>query len=137
MKKNSVLLIVLTIAVTWAHAEETGLKLNGSGACIKSCTPWAMNLSIYSADDHFKRREYSLGSSKETRLNGAALACAINQVGKTCLDNMRKMRMENVKIMDRTKWKEPAKPITDYLGIDYIACVYGAYMPQFDTCKYK
>lgn len=136
MRKNSVLFFVLIMAVTWVHAEETGLKLNGSGACIKSCTPYAMNLAVLSGDEHTRRREYYLGSSKETRLSGAQMACAINQVGRTCLDNMRKKRMENVKITNRKNWKNP-QPISDYLAIDYIACVYGAYMPQFSVCKYK
>ena len=130
MKKISVLLIVLTFAIM-SHAEEIGLKLQGSGACIKSCTKYAMGLSVVGNE---KLGEYMRGTDKETKLTGSELACAINQVGRNCLENMRKQRMERVKIHYRNGKEEP---IFDFMAIDYVACVYGRYNPEFSTCKYK
>lgn len=130
MKKTNVLLIVLTLAI-WSHAEEIGLKLQGSGACVKSCTKYAMNLAIYGND---RLGEHSRGTDQQTKLAGNELACAINQVGRNCLDNMRKQRKDRVKIAYRNGKLEP---IADYMAIDYIACVYGRYNPDFSTCKYK
>lgn len=130
MKKTSVLLIVLTLAFL-SHAEEIGLKLQGSGACIKSCTKYAMHLAIYGND---RLGEYTRGTDYHTKLAGNELACSINQVGRNCLDNMRKQRQDRVKIAYRNGKLEP---VADYMAIDYIACVYGRYNPEFSTCKYK
>lgn len=130
MKKSSVLLIVLTFAIM-SQAEEIGLKLQGSGACVKSCTKYAMNLAIYGND---KMGEYTRGTDQQTKLAGSELACAINQVGRNCLDNMRKQRQDRVKIAYRNGKMDP---VADYMAIDYIACVYGRYNPEFSTCKYK
>lgn len=130
MKKISVLLIVLTIAIL-SHAEEVGLKLHGSGACIKSCTKYAMGLAVVGND---KLGEHMRGTDKQTKLTGSELVCAINQVGRNCLDNMRKNRQEKVKIAYRNGKLEP---VLEYMAIDYIACVYGQYNPEFSTCKYR
>lgn len=130
MKKTSVLLIVLTFAIL-SQAEEIGLKLQGSGACIKSCTKYAMGLSVVGDD---RLGEYIRGTDKETKLSGNELVCAINQVGRNCLDNLRKQRQDRVKISYRNGKQEP---VVDYMAIDYIACVYGRYNPDFSTCKYK
>lgn len=130
MKKTSVLLIVLTLAIL-SHAEEIGLKLQGSGACIKSCTKYAMGLAIYGND---RMGEHVRGTDQQTKLAGSELVCAINQVGRNCLDNMRKQRKDRVKIAYRNGKQEP---VNDYMAIDYIACVYGRYNPDFSTCKYK
>ena len=126
MKKTSVLLIVLTFAIL-SQAEEIGLKLQGSGACIKSCTKYAMGLSVVGDD---RLGEYIRGTDKETKLSGNELVCAINQVGRNCLDNLRKQRQDRVKISYRNGKQEP---VVDYMAIDYIACVYGRYNPDF--CK--
>ena len=130
MKKTSVLLIVLTFAIL-SQAEEIGLKLQGSGACIKSCTKYAMGLSVVGDD---RLGEYIRGTDKETKLSGNELVCAINQVGRNCLDNLRKQRQDRVKISYRNGKQEP---VVDYMAIDYIACVYGRYNPDFSTCKYN
>lgn len=130
MKKTSVLQIVLTLAIL-SHAEEIGLKLQGSGACIRSCTKYAMGLAVVGTD---KLGEHMRGTDKEIKLAGNELVCAINQVGRNCLDNMRKQRMERVKIAYRNGKLEP---VADYMAIDYIACVYGRYNPDFGICKYK
>lgn len=130
MKKISVLQIVLTMAIL-TYAEEIGLKLQGSGACIKSCTKYAMGLSVVGNQ---RLGEYMRGTDKETKLAGSELACAINQVGRNCIDNMRKHRQERVKIAYRNGKQEP---VADYMAIDYISCVYGRYNPDFSTCKYK
>lgn len=131
-KKISKLLVALILSVCCAcFAEEIGLKLQGSGACINSCTKYAMGLSVVGND---KLGEHMRGTDKETKLAGTELVCAINQVGRNCLDNMRKQRKDRVKIHYRNGKKEP---IADYMAIDYIACVYGRYNPSFSTCKYK
>lgn len=131
-KKISTLLIALILGVNGAcFAEEIGLKLHGSGACIKSCTKFAMGLAIYGND---KLGEHMRGTDKQTKLAGSELVCAINQVGRNCLDNMRKNRQEKVKIAYRNGKLEP---VLEYMAIDYIACVYGQYNPEFSTCKYR
>ena len=131
-RKISKLLVALILGVNGAcFAEEIGLKLQGSGACVKSCTKYAMGLSVVGND---RLGEHMRGTDKETKLTGNELACAINQVGRNCLDNMRKQRKERVKIHYRNGKQEP---VVDYMAIDYIACVYGRYNPDFSTCKYK
>ena len=131
-RKISKLLVALILGVNGAcFAQEIGLKLQGSGACITSCTKYAMNLAIYGND---KLGEHTRGTDQQTKLAGSELACAINQVGRNCLDNMRKQRKERVKIHYRNGKQEP---VFDYMAIDYIACVYGRYNPDFSTCKYK
>ena len=98
-KKISTFVLALILGVNGAcFAEEIGLKLQGSGACIKSCTKYAMGLSVVGNE---RLGEYMRGTDKETKLAGNELACAINQVGRNCLDNMRKQRMERVKIAYR------------------------------------
>lgn len=131
-KKISKLLIALILGVNGAcFAEEIGIKLQGSGACIRSCTKYAMGLAVVGND---RLGEHMRGTDKETKLAGNELTCAINQVGRKCLDNMREKRMERVKIAYRNGKIEP---VADYMAIDYIACVYGRYNPEFGTCKYK
>lgn len=130
--KIRTLFVALVLGVNCAcFAEEIGLKLQGSGACIKSCTKYAENLSIYGND---KIGEYTRGTDGQTKLAGSELVCAINQVGRNCLDNMRQQRQGRVKIAYRTGKLEP---IADYMAIDYIACVYGQYNPDFSTCRYR
>ena len=114
MKKINVLLIVLALAI-WSHADEIGLKLQGSGACIKSCTKYAMGLSVVGNE---RLGEYMRGTDKETKLAGNELACAINQVGRNCLDNMRKQRKDRVKIAYRNGKLEP---VADYMAIATMA----------------
>ena len=68
-KKISIMLMVLAIV---AGAEEIGLKLQGSGACIKSCTKYAMGLAVVGND---RLGEHMRGTDKETKLAGSELAC--------------------------------------------------------------
>lgn len=131
MKISKILLALILGLNGVCIAEEIGLKLQGSGACIKSCTKYGENLSIYGND---KIGEYTRGSDGQTKLAGSELVCAINQVGKNCLDNMRQQRQGRVKIAYRNGKRTP---IADYMAIDYIACVYGQYNPNFSTCKYR
>lgn len=131
-KKNSKILLALILSVNGlCFADEIGLKLQGSGACIKSCTKYAMGLDVVGNDN---LGEYMRGTDKETKLAGSELVCAINQVGRNCLDNMRQQRQGRVKIAYRNGKLEP---IADYMAIDYISCVYGQYNPVFSTCKYR
>lgn len=128
--KKKISIVVMLLAII-AGAQEIGLKLQGSGACVKSCTKYAMGLAVVGND---RLGEHMRGTDKETKLTGTELTCAINQVGRNCLDNMRKQRKDRVKIAYRNGKQEP---VADYMAIDYIACVYGRYNPEFSTCKYK
>ena len=101
--KKKISIVVMLLAII-AGAQEIGLKLQGSGACVKSCTKYAMGLAVVGND---RLGEHMRGTDKETKLTGTELTCAINQVGRNCLDNMRKQRKDRVKIAYRNGKQEP------------------------------
>ena len=78
--KKKISIVVMLLAII-AGAQEIGLKLQGSGACVKSCTKYAMGLAVVGND---RLGEHMRGTDKETKLTGTELTCAINQVGR-CL----------------------------------------------------
>lgn len=125
MKKTNVLQFVLITAI-FAFAQDTeekGLKLQGSGACIASC--------VQHTHEYQPQRIFET----EYKLSPREYACAVNQVGKKCLERMKEERRRHKSMRATRKgWQM----VEDYTEADYIYCrLGGKYRTKVETCVYS
>lgn len=125
MKKTNVLQIVLISAILSIAqtTEEKGLKLQGSGACIASCV------------QHTHEFQPQRIFETEYKLTPKEFACAVNQVGKKCLDRMKEERRKhNSMRATRQGWQM----VEEYTEADYIYCrLGGRFRAKVETCIYS
>lgn len=125
MKKTNVLQIVLISAILAIAqtTEEYGLKLQGSAACINSCV---QHMHTYQPQRIFET---------EYKLTPKEYACAVNQVGKKCLERMKEERRRH-KSMRATR--QGWQMVEEYTEADYIYCrLGGRYRAKVETCIYS
>ena len=122
MKKISILILGVSCAFAQTE-EEYGLKLQGSGACIASC--------VQHTHEYQPQRIFET----EYKLSPKEYACAINQVGKKCLDRMKEERRRHKSMRATRKgWQM----VDDYTEADYIYCrLGGKYRTKVETCVYS
>lgn len=123
MKKISLFVVLASVMI---YAAEYGVKLRGSQACVKACGVPVMALTLVPDSQRLT------GS----RLAGASYACAINMVGRQCLEKMRNIRSRD-RHAKRRKRNGETIPVPDYLAIDYLGCIYSEYNPQIEPCIYR
>lgn len=123
MKRISIVVILASMLV---YAAEYGVKLRGSQACVKACGVPVMGLSLVPESQRLT----------ESRLNGASYACAVNMIGRQCLEKMRDIRLRDRHAKKRKRNGETI-PVPDYLAIDYLGCIYSEYNPHIEPCIYR
>lgn len=119
--KKIISIVFIAVLVIWAQ-EKQGLKLPFTGACVSSC----VNIHYIVEPSAIFETGYVL--------TGAEYACAVNQVGRKCLEDMKEQRRKN-KSFKMTR--QGAKMVEEYTTADYIYCRLGRFRAKVETCVYS